>query len=164
MLRRVAKTVPVPVLFKEFVLDSIQVDLARAAGASMVLLLVRALSVRTLRQLIAACEARGLAPVVEAANAKEVTIAAESGAQIIGVNARDLKTFRVEPRAALKALDEVPKGRIRVFMSGVSTTAELARVAATSTDAVLIGSSLMGAANPGRKLASLLGGLQPWPS
>src|SRR5690606_35398620 len=95
-VRRVARAAGVPVLFKEFVLDPLQIDLARAAGASMVLVLVRALEPATLGALVDRCRARGLEPVVEAADEAEVERALETSARVIGVNARDLSTFEVD--------------------------------------------------------------------
>lgn len=155
-LRRVARAVEVPVLFKEFVLDPLQVDLARVAGASMVLLLVRALEPRTLASLIDHCFARGLEPVVEAADEAEVERALDTPARVVGVNARDLSTFRMDPSAAARAIQKIPEDRVAVYMSGVSNRDELTRVADGRADAVLIGSGLMRAEDPGRRLAELL--------
>ena len=154
-LRRVASRVDRPVLFKEFVLDSLQVHLAAAVGASMVLLLVRALDRETLHSLVEACHARGLAPVVEAADAREVAIAAQTSAEIIGINARDLRTFRVDPASARAAIEGVPAERVAVYMSGVSTSEDLRALARTRCDAVLIGTGLMAAPEPGARLAAL---------
>lgn len=155
-LRRVAHEVRVPVLFKEFVLDPIQIDLARAVGASMILLLVRALDGGLLSELVRASLERGLEPVVEAASEAEVDRALETGARIVGVNARDLSTFRVDPAAAAKAIQKIPENRVAVYMSGVSTPEELTRVATGRADAVLIGTALMRASDPGRRLTELL--------
>ncbi len=155
-LRRIAGEVRVPLLFKEFVLDPLQIALARAVGASMVLLLVRALSQDELRALVRACFDRGLEPVVEAADEGEVDRALETDARVVGVNARDLSSFRVDPEAASRAIQKIPENRIAVYMSGVSSPEELSRVAAGRADAVLIGSGLMRAGDPGRRLAELL--------
>jgi indole-3-glycerol phosphate synthase len=155
-LRRVAREVRVPVLFKEFVLDPIQVDLARAAGASMVLLLVRALSERDLGALVAACYERGLEPVVEAVDEEEVRRALNTQARVVGVNARDLATFRIDVGRAEKAIEKIPETRIAVYMSGVSSPDELMRVARGRADAVLIGTALMRSEDPGGRLADLL--------
>lgn len=156
-LRRVARQTDLPVLFKEFVLDPLQVDLAAAAGASMVLLLVRALDEDTLGALVARCRARRLVPVVEAADAREVEAAAATGAEVIGVNARDLTTFEVDPGAARRAIEKVPSGRVAVYMSGVSTREDLRALEDGRCDAVLVGTGLMRAPDPGRRLAELLG-------
>ena len=157
-LRRVARAVRVPVLFKEFVLDELQLDLARCAGASLVLLLVRALDDEALAALVRGCRARGLEPLVEAADEAEVTRALETGARVVGVNARDLVSFRVDPARARAALSKIPSSRVAVYMSGVTTPEELRQVAATRADAVLIGSALMAAPDPGGHLAALRAG------
>ena len=154
--RRVARAVGVPVLFKEFVLDPLQIDLARAAGASMVLLLVRALEGETLRALVERCRERGLEPLVEAASEAEVERALETSARVIGVNARDLSSFEVDAGLAGRAIQKIPPSRVAVYMSGVSSREELERVADGRADAVLIGSGLMRADDPGRRLAELL--------
>lgn len=155
-LRRIAGASRVPVLFKEFVLDPIQIDLARVAGASMVLLLVRALAPEKLAALVAHCRARGLEPVVEAADEVEVERALETGARVIGVNARDLSSFRVDAASAARAIQKIPETRVAVYMSGVSNPDELLRVAEGRADALLIGSALMSAEHPGERLAMLL--------
>lgn len=157
-LRRVAAHVRVPVLFKEFVVDPLQVDVARAAGASYVLLLVRVLDDRELVQLIGEVRARGLEPIVEAADARELERALATEASIIGVNARDLRSFDVDSGRAAELVERIPRARVGVFMSGVRSAADFARVAATRADAVLIGEGLMRAEDPGAKLAALLQG------
>lgn len=155
-VRRVADTVAVPILFKEFVLDPVQVELARAVGASMVLLLVRCLDAGALRELVAATREAGLAPVVEAADARELEIALSTGATILGVNARDLRTFRVDVAEADRILRETPADRVAVFMSGVRDREAYRRVAAGRADAVLVGEGLMRAPDPSEKLREIL--------
>lgn len=157
-VRRVATAIEAPVLFKEFVLDPIQVELARVVGASMVLLLVRALDPRALRTMIAEVRARGMEPVVEAADEAELRIALETDARIVGVNARDLRTFRVDADAAARAMALIPHDRVAVFMSGIRTREDVGLVARTRADAILVGEGLMRAPNPGARLAQLLGG------
>jgi indole-3-glycerol phosphate synthase len=157
-LRRVARAVQRPVLFKEFVLDELQLDLARSVGASLVLLLVRALEPARLAALVEECHARGLEPLVEAANEGEVERALETGARVIGVNARDLATFSVDARSAERAIQKIVSGRVAVYMSGVSSRDDLERVARTRADAVLVGSALMRAPQPGVRLADWLSG------
>jgi indole-3-glycerol phosphate synthase len=155
-VRRVAARVQRPVLFKEFVLDPVQVDCARALGASYVLLLVRVLSDGELRRLIREVRARGLEPVVEAADADELSRALATEATIVGVNARDLRSFTVDAGQAGALIETIPVDRIAVFMSGVRTRDDFARVAGTRADAVLIGEGLMRDRDPGQKLADLL--------
>ena len=155
-VRRVAEAVSLPVLFKEFVLDPIQVELARACGASLVLLLVRVLPAGALGELVHAVREAGMEPVVEAADDSELDRAIESGAAVVGVNARDLRTFRVDPEAARSILARAPDDRVAVFMSGVHDAAGLRRVAEGRADAALIGEALMRATDPAEKLREML--------
>lgn len=155
-LRRAARAVSAPILFKEFVLDEVQLDVAVAAGASLALLIVRALTEERLNALVRAAHERGLAPVVEAANGDELRIALDTGARIVGVNARDLGTFRVDKAAAVRALASIPADRIAVHMSGVHGAQDVRDVAAGRADAILVGESLMRAPDPTRKLRELL--------
>ncbi len=156
-VRRAARAMSRPVLFKEFVLDPVQVDAARAAGASLVLLLVKALPEQRLDTMIDAVRARGMEPVLEVGNAVEMERALATNAIIIGFNARDLNSFEVNPEVALAALEELPDDRVAVYMSGVETKEQLAQIALGRTDAVLIGSELMRAPDPGARLGELLG-------
>jgi indole-3-glycerol phosphate synthase len=155
-LRRVASVVSAPVLFKEFVVHPLQVDMARALGASFVLLLVRVLDDVELAELIRAVRARGLEPVVEAADGEELDRALRSEATIVGINARDLRSFSVDAGQARALVDRIPEERIAVFMSGVRTPDDFARVAESRADAVLIGEGLMRAQDPGAALKAML--------
>jgi indole-3-glycerol phosphate synthase len=157
LVRRIAQTVSVPVLYKGFVIDPIQVDLAYDAGASLVLLLVRALEDPDLRTLILYIRSLGMAPVVEAADAAEVDRAAAAGATIIGVNARDLRTFHVDKEAAQVCVGRIPPECVAVFMSGVRSADDFRDVAQGRADAVLIGEGLMRSEDPGARLSELLG-------
>jgi indole-3-glycerol phosphate synthase len=155
-LRRATQAIDVPVLFKEFVLDKLQIALARVAGAHMVLLLVRALTPDELHALVAEAHAAGLAPVVEAADEHELHIALATEATIVGVNARDLRTFKVDPAYARRVLDVIPSERIAVLMSGITSAEQVAALASSRADAVLVGEGLMRAADPGARLRSWL--------
>lgn len=157
-LRRAAQAVSLPLLFKEFVLDANQITLARRMGAHLVLLLVRAHDDVRLGALVEETLRQGLAPVVEAADLEEVERALRTRAAIVGVNARDLRTFRVDPVAAMRAVDRIPAERIAVHMSGISSPEDLRRIASTRADAVLVGETLMRAADPGARLRALLAG------
>ena len=155
-VRRVARAVSVPVLFKGFVLDPVQVELAYDVEASLVLLLVRALTEADLFSLVAQVHDLGMEPVVEAADADEVERALETGARIVGVNARNLRTFQVDTEAANHCLARIPSDRVAVFMSGIRTRDDFRRVAGGRADAVLIGEGLMRSADPGGHLSKLL--------
>jgi len=156
-LRRAAAAIGAPLLFKEFVLDEVQLEVARATGAHMVLLLVRALPGRRLGELVEATLALGLAPVVEAADRAELDAALATRATLVGVNARDLRTFKVDKAAAQAALAIIPTDRVAIHMSGVHTPDDLAEIARGRADAALVGESLMRAADPAAKLRALLG-------
>jgi indole-3-glycerol phosphate synthase len=154
-VRRAARAVSLPILFKEFVLEELQIQLASRMGAHMVLLVVRALSHERLHQLCETALRLGLAPLVEAADAGEVEVALSTQAKIIGVNARNLETFEVDTRAADLALKSIPPSRIAVHMSGIRNARDYRRVCAGRADAVLIGETLMRAERPAHKLREL---------
>jgi len=156
LVRRVARAVSAPVLYKGFVLDRVQVDLAYDVGAALVLLLVRALEDSALRVLIQQIRSLGMEPVVEAANSDEVDRAVAAGSTIVGVNARDLSTFRVDKDAARACVARIPTECVAVFMSGVRSVDDFRDVAQGRADAVLIGEGLMRSEDPGSRLAELL--------
>jgi indole-3-glycerol phosphate synthase len=155
-VRRARASCSRPVLFKEFVLERQQVALARAVGAHMVLLLVRALPEDALHALVAEVERQGMAPVVEAADERELTVALRTSAVIVGVNARDLRSFTLDQDQARTLIERIPSERIAVHMSGVRSAADLGRIAATRADAVLVGEGLMRAPDPGACLRDWL--------
>lgn len=156
-VRRAARAVSIPILFKEFVLSTVQLDAARAAGASLVLLLVRAMPRERLEALVREARTRGLVPLVEAAGAHELDAALRSGAPVVGVNARDLGTFELDLARAEAALTQVPAGTIAVLLSGVTAPGDVARVAGGRADAILVGTELMRSERPGERLRELLG-------
>jgi indole-3-glycerol phosphate synthase len=156
-LRRAAAVVRTPLLFKEFVLDSVQVGLARELGASMVLLIVRALPPSILSALVDEVVRQGMAPVLEAADEDELDIALATRAVIVGVNARDLRTFLVDPARARQVLARVPADRVAVHMSGIKSADDLAALGDSRADAVLVGEALMRAPDPGAQLKAWLG-------
>jgi indole-3-glycerol phosphate synthase len=151
-VRRAAAITETPVLFKEFVVDEAQIRWARAVGASLVLLIVRALSDDELVALVDAARRAGLEAVVEAADDAELTRALRSGATVVGVNARDLRTFAVDRGAAQKLVERIPADRVAVSMSGITSRDAYRALGASRTDAVLVGESLMRAPDPGAEL------------
>src|SRR4051812_15169427 len=150
--RRAAAVVRIPLLFKEFVLDPIQVEIAHACGASMVLLIVRALEPRSLAELVDEVHRQGMEPVVEAADDDELERALATRAVIVGVNARDLRTFRVDGERARRLIARIPEDRVAVHMSGLASGADLASLGQSRADAVLVGEALMRAPDPGARL------------
>jgi indole-3-glycerol phosphate synthase len=147
-LERVAATVRMPVLRKDFILDEAQIVEARAAGAAAVLLIVRALSRRRLGELLAATRSAGMDALVEVHTGPELEAAIEAGAMVVGVNSRDLDSFRVDVERTWRLLGRVPADRIAVAESGMASVADVERAAAAGADAVLIGTALSAAADP----------------
>src|SRR5690606_15256778 len=102
--------VALPLLCKEFVIDEVQLDAARAFGADAVLIIVRCLTPDRVAALVAAARERDLVPFVEIANEAEARIALDAGADLIGVNARDLDTLAMDPQRAETVLAGLPEG------------------------------------------------------
>lgn len=147
-LRRVAGAVAVPVLRKDFILDPLQLVEARAAGASAVLLIVRALSPDLLRQLSREAEALGLGTLVEVHAAAELESALSAGAPVIGVNARDLDTFAVRLDAVESVLRAMPPRVVAIAESGMANRDDAERVAAWGADGILVGTGVARAPSP----------------
>jgi indole-3-glycerol phosphate synthase len=148
----------IPVLCKDFILDKRQIVAARRAGADAVLLICAALPAPQLRPLVEFAERLGMQVLCEAHDAHEVDRAMSAGARIIGGNARDLRTFAVDLQRAIDLRRLVPESFVYVAESGVNGHADLARLRDAGVDAVLIGTSLMTADDPGLALAELIGG------
>ena len=132
-----------PILRKDFIVDSYQVLESFAAGADALLLIVAALPERELAELHGQALDLGLPALVEIHDRHELDVAMAAGAQVIGVNNRNLTTLRVDPRRTFELLPELPKDVVVVAESGFSSPAELDALAAAGVDAVLIGEALM---------------------
>jgi indole-3-glycerol phosphate synthase len=154
-LRAAAARCPLPVLRKDFILDEVQILEARAAGASAVLLIVRVLDRDRLKALLSYSSELELDALVEVHTAGELVTALESDAAIIGVNSRDLDSFRIDAAAAWKLVAQVPPDRIAVAESGIGGQSDVARVAEAGADAVLIGTALSASASPEKLLREL---------
>ena len=146
----------VPALRKDFVVDPYQVWEARAAGAAAVLLIVAALDDRQLSLLHEEVRRAGLDALVEVHDRAEVARASRLGARIVGVNARDLRTFELDREAFARLRPELPPGVLAVAESGISTPAEILDAAAAGADAVLVGESLVRATDPAAAVAALV--------
>lgn len=147
-LEAVVSAVTVPVLRKDFILDELQLLQARAAGASAALLIVRALEQSVLVRLHRFATEIGLTALVETHNRDEIGRAADAGASVIGVNARDLDTFAVDTGKAWQLLALVPPACIAVAESGMASRADVEAAATAGADAVLIGSALARTGDP----------------
>ncbi len=156
-LRVVRRVVDVPVLRKDFLVHPAQVIESRAEGADAVLLIATALSESELEALLAATHELGMQALVEAFGRRDLERAVASGAEVIGVNARDLETLDVDEEGALELLATIPGDRVAVFESGISTREHVSRATGAGAGALLIGTALMEADDPGEKLRELLG-------
>ncbi|HEX7119027.1 MAG TPA: indole-3-glycerol phosphate synthase TrpC [Longimicrobiales bacterium] len=149
--------VGVPVLRKDFVLDAVQVWEARAAGTDAVLLIVRILEDAALAELHALATELGMGVLVEAHTAVEVERALAAGARVVGVNARDLATFRTDLSVVLGLAGAVPPDRTLVAESGIRTAADVDRLGEAGVHAVLVGETLMRAPDVAAAAAALTG-------
>ena len=147
-LRAVRAAVSIPVLAKDFIVDPRQLDLLRAAGADLVLLLAVLHPPARLARLAAQARDLGLEPLVEAHDAREIEAALVSGGRLIGINNRDLRTLDVDPEQAVRLRDLIPGDRLAVAESGVRDPSTVARWRATGFDAALVGEALMRSADP----------------
>jgi len=141
-----------PLLRKDFIVDELQILEARAAGASAVLLIVRALDPSRLAQLFRSAAAYGLDALVEVRDASELEAALSVGATIIGVNNRNLETLEVDDSAA-GLLPLIPRRCTAVAESGYRNAADVSRAAAAGADAVLVGSELSSSPFPEKLIA-----------
>ncbi len=151
--------VGLPLLRKDFVIDPYQLLEARAAGADAVLLIVAALDDVLLGELMAGARQLQLDALVEAHSEEEANRAVAAGARVIGVNHRDLATFRIDMSLTGRLRPHVPEGTVLVGESGIKSADDARALADAGADAILVGESLMRARSPGDALAALLGAL-----
>ncbi|MGO1570011.1 MAG: indole-3-glycerol phosphate synthase TrpC [Canibacter sp.] len=142
-LRDVRKAVSIPVLRKDFISDPYQVFEARAAGADIILLIVAGLDDLQLNNLYRLTLELGMTALVEAHTSDEVTRAVNIGAQLIGVNARNLRTFELDRELFGRVADQIPAGVIRVAESAVLDISDVERYAEAGADVVLVGEALV---------------------
>ncbi|MEV0846786.1 indole-3-glycerol phosphate synthase TrpC [Streptomyces sp. NPDC049954] len=155
-LEAVRAKVDIPVLRKDFIVTSYQLWEARAYGADLALLIVAALEQPALESLIERAVSIGLTPLVEAHDEEEVERAAEAGAKIIGINARNLKTLKVDRGTFERVAPEVPAGLVKVAESGVRGPHDLIAYANAGADAVLVGESLVTGRDPKAAVSDLV--------
>ena len=157
-LREIAGAVSIPCLRKDFTVDPYMIYEAKVLGASAVLLICAILDREELKDYLAAADSLGLSAVVEAHDAREVRMAADAGAKIIGVNNRNLRDFTVDIGNCLRMRDEAPDGTLFVAESGIRTPEDIRTLEAHDIHAVLIGEQLMRAADRRAELRRLAGG------
>jgi indole-3-glycerol phosphate synthase len=156
-LTTIRRSVTIPLLRKDFTLAPEQVWEARGGGADAILLIVRILDDGMLQELRLLAEELGMAALVEAHDAEEMDRALASGAKIIGINNRDLRTFTTRLETTLDLLVGIPESVVLVSESGIRTREDVERLGAAGIDAVLVGESLLREDEPGEKARELSG-------
>ena len=154
-LEAVREGTALPVLRKDFTLDPLHVLEARAAGADAVLLIVRILSDEALGRLHAEATGLGMSVLVEVHDRSELERAIALGADTIGINNRDLATFRTDIRTTLELLDDVPDGVIVVSESGIRSSEDVGALGAAGVDAILVGEFLLRSPDPEQEARTL---------
>ena len=145
----------VPILRKDFVTDPFEVAEARASGADAVLLIVAALERAQLTQLLAVARSRGIAALVEVHDEPETQAALEAGAELVGINHRDLHTFAVDLALTERLRRLIPAGIVVVAESGIRTPEDARRVYQAGANAILVGETLMRSEDPGQRIREL---------
>jgi indole-3-glycerol phosphate synthase len=161
-LELASAAVPLPCLRKDFMVDEYQIAEARAHGGDAILLIAAALTNEEIKRFAQTAHSFSLDVLVEVHTGDELSrvldALGETGADAIGVNNRNLKTFEVSLDTSLQLVDRIPSSIVRVAESGIATTADLAQLRSAGFDAFLIGESLMREIDPGAALADLLAG------
>src|SRR5258707_7350971 len=155
-LRLASAAVKIPCLRKDFIVDEFQLLEARANSADAVLLIVAALSQAELQVLVLGARARGLEVLCEVHDEEELRRALDAWCELIGVNTRDLRTFKVDPETAFRLAELLPKSAMKVAESGIRSAEDIARLRAAGYQAFLVGESLMRAERPGEALRDLI--------
>jgi indole-3-glycerol phosphate synthase len=153
---QIRKTSPLPILRKDFIFDPFQVYETRASGASAILLIVAMLRSDELRELLSLATDIKLDVLVEVHDDSELMEALEADAKIIGVNNRDLKTFKVDVETSVRLGKQIPNDRIFVVESGIHGRAEIDSLLGAGADAFLIGEHFLTAPDPGAALRGLV--------
>ena len=146
----------VPVLRKEFIFDPYQVYESRAYGADAVLLIVSILSPPALRELLDLAQSLWMQYLVEVHDEEELNVALDAGVEIVGINNRDLRTFKTDLEVTERLAPLVPADKIIVSESGISRREHLERLRTAGAHAILVGEALVTADDPGAKLRELL--------
>jgi indole-3-glycerol phosphate synthase len=155
-LRAARSAARLPLLAKGFFSTREQLEEARASGADAVLLLLRDLDDRATAELMNAARELELDALLEAHDVEELERAVELGTETIGINARDLSSFRIDRQAQLELVVKAPRDRTIVAESGIASRAQGAAAELAGADAILVGSTLMRAPDPSEKLAELI--------
>jgi indole-3-glycerol phosphate synthase len=154
-LTRACAAVKIPVLKKDFHVDVVQIVEARSLGASAALVIARAVPPGRLKELLDGGRDVGLEILVEVRDERELDLALGIGAQLIGVNNRNLETLEIDPEASLRLLPLIPRSVIAIAESGIKSVEDVKRIADAGADAVLVGSELSASRDPETTVRSL---------
>ena len=160
-LKLASAAVKVPCLRKDFIVDEFQLLEARANSADAVLLIVAALANAELNRLALGAGLHGLDVLCEVHNEEELQRALDVGCDLIGVNTRDLRTFKVDGETAVWLAERLPKSVVRVAESGIRSGEDITRLRAAGYQAFLVGEYLMRAERPGEALRALVASTEP---
>ena len=156
-LKAVRRAVSLPVLRKDFIVDPVQVFESRAAGASAILLIARGMKPKELAGLAGLARDLGLGTLIEVHRPDELDAALDARPDTLGVNSRDLETFRVDLKTVEKLLLQIPVSVPAIAESGLATREDVELVASWGADAVLVGTAIASAADPEAAVKSLAG-------
>ncbi len=156
-LSAIRETVDVPLLRKDFTIDSYHIYQARVAGADAILLIVAALTKEQLREFMDIASSISLASLVEVHTEAELDIALDVGAEIIGINNRDLRTFHTDLETTFKLRESIPAGKVVISESGIYTRDDVQTLQDAGVNAILVGESLMRSPDIGKKVQELIG-------
>ena len=152
----VRRAVDVPVLCKDFIVSSYQLWEARVHGADLALLIVAALEQNALVSLVERAKSLGLTPLVECHTAEEVARSVDAGTDVVGINARDLRTLQVDRAVFARVAPHIPDHVVRIAESGVRGPHDVIEYARAGADAVLVGESLVTGRDPRSAVADLV--------
>ncbi len=155
-LKTAVRNTNIPILRKDFIFDEYQIYEAKAWGASAILLIAAALPQSELQKLFDCATGLGLDILCEAHTRDEVLTLLDVGAEIIGINSRDLKTFKTDLKVAETMIQTIPDTHVKIAESGINTADDIKNLLRTGASGFLIGESIMREADPGEALAKLI--------
>lgn len=161
-LTDIKNTVRLPILRKDFIIDSYQIYEARSAGADAILLIAALLSAEEIQFFLEVAEKLGMDSLVEVHSAVELEKVLETKATIIGINNRDLKTFATDVKITFQLKALIPEGKVVVSESGIKSRSDMVKLQESGVHAVLIGETLMKSDNIPAKMHELLGTSQDY--
>ena len=154
-LRSVKQFTEIPILRKDFIIDPYQIYESALYGADAILLIVRVMKPDMLKELLQLAHSLGIEPLVEIHSVGDLEIARDAGAEVIGINNRDLVTFNADTNVSEQLVPKIPKGKVIVAHSGIQTSDHVLQMKRLGVHAVLIGEALMSAPDPASKINEL---------